>query len=175
MRNKTMRFSLGLLIASTFACARATATVPIVTPGVKLAAQVSDLRLPRDTHIVVQWLSGRTLSGRMRSITRDQLLLGSTDATGKASDGGIPDDEIALVARVVKTSSAKRRCLGAAIGAAASLPFAISRFADMVVPGAIAGALIARGTAHARAEVVFERQQISESERAGARFAGQVE
>ena len=43
---------------------------------------------------------------------------------------------------MVTMSRGKRGKIGAAIGALVSLPFGISQFADMVVPAAIAGALI---------------------------------
>jgi hypothetical protein len=54
-------------------------------------------------------------------------------------------------------SKRKRVWLGAAVGAAASLPFSISMFGDMVVPGAIAGALFGSGNGDVRTEIIFER------------------
>ena len=54
-------------------------------------------------------------------------------------------------------SKAKRGWVGAAIGAAVSVPFGISMVGDMVVPAAILGSLIGRSTGDSRAEVVFER------------------
>ena len=58
---------------------------------------------------------------------------------------------------MVTMSRGKRAKIGAAIGALASLPFAVSMFGDMMMPGAIVGALIGYNSGQARAEVLFER------------------
>ena len=62
-----------------------------------------------------------------------------------------------MLAKVVKMSKAKRGWIGAAIGAAVSIPFGVSMVGDMVVPAAILWAVIGRSTGDSRAEVVFER------------------
>ena len=61
---------------------------------------------------------------------------------------------------MVREPVGRRGWLGAAIGALVSLPFGISIVGDMVVPAAIAGALVGRATRGSRAEVVYERPPV---------------
>lgn len=138
-------------------CASASRTIPIARPTTGVVARVADVQLPRGTGVIVRLVNGETIRGALDSNTQDRLELRSKDATGVMTPRGIDHADIVLVARVVKMSKGARGCLGAAIGAVASLAFAISMFGDMMVPGAIVGALIGRGTGDSRAEVVFER------------------
>ncbi len=98
--------------------------------------------------------------GKLVAITADRLDLELWDPTVGRREWSADHADIVLVAKVVKMSKGARGCLGAAIGALASLPFAISMFGDMMVPAAIVGALIGRGTGDSRAEVVFERPAV---------------
>ena len=61
---------------------------------------------------------------------------------------------------MVKMSRGKRAKVGAAIGALASLPFAVSMFGDMMMPGAIAVRSSVTNSGQARAEVLFERRLV---------------
>jgi len=149
-----------LLALSNAGCASVTRSVPIERPTGLAVTRLSELRLPRGTDSIVRLVSGETVRGTLESVTLDQLELRLRGETGVMTQRSISHADIALVARVVRISTGARGCLGAAIGAVASLPFAISMFGDMMVPAAIVGALIGRGTGGARAEVVFERQQV---------------
>lgn len=142
-------------------CASVTRTPPIDRPTGLAVTRLADLRLPRGIDCIVRLVSGETVRGALEGVTQDRLGLRSRDTTGAITQRSIDHADIALVARVVKLSKGGRGWLGAAIGAVASLPFAISMFGDMMVPAAIVGALIGRGTGDSRAEVVFERQQAS--------------
>ena len=70
--------------------------------------------------------------------------------------------DIAFVARVVGMSPRARGWVGAAIAAAASVPLGISMIGDMVVPAALIGSFIGRGTGGQRAEVVYERPRVAD-------------
>ena len=69
----------------------------------------------------------------------------------------IPEGEIETIARIVGLSKGARTLIGAAIGAAITVPFGISMVGDMIVPGAIAGAFIGRVTGDSRGEIVYAR------------------
>jgi hypothetical protein len=101
---------------------------------------------------------GEIVRGKPIEVTSDRLELEVWDSNaGRARQRGFDHADVQLVARVVKLSKGARGCLGAAIGALASLPFGISMVGGMMVPAAIVGALIGRATGDSRAEVVFER------------------
>lgn len=162
MRSVRVRAVLFILLLAlcNAGCAAVTITVPIDRPttGV-VVTRVADLRLPRGTQSIVRLVSGETVRGALEAITLDRLELRSRDVTGAMTQRSIDHADITFVAKVVKMSKGRRGCLGAAIGAIASLPLGISMVGDMVVPAAIVGALIGRGTGDSRAEVVFEQQQ----------------
>jgi hypothetical protein len=110
--------------------------------------------------LIVQLVRGGTVQGKLVEVTADRLELERWDATVGRMGWSADHADIVLVARVVKMSKGARGRLGAAIGALVSLPFGISMFGDMMVPAAIAGALIGRGSGDSRAEVVFERPAV---------------
>lgn len=138
-------------------CGGVARTPPIVRPSGLAVTRIDDLRLPRGSELIVQLGHGSTVRGKLLAVTADRLELELQDPTAGRTEWSGAHADIVLVARVVKMSKGGRGCLGAAIGALASLPFAISMFGDMMVPAALAGALIGRGTGDSRAEVVFER------------------
>jgi hypothetical protein len=146
-----------ILPLCTASCSGVTRTPPIVRPTGVAVRQVADLRLPRDSELIVQIVRGGTVRGKLMEVTQDRLELELWDPTVGLMEWSADHADIVLVARVVKMSKGARGWLGAAIGALVSLPFGISMFGDMMVPAALAGALIGRGTGDSRAEVVFER------------------
>ena len=73
----------------------------------------------------------------------------------------VPEEEIVCLAARVGKSTTARGWLGALVGALASLPFGISVVGDMVMPAAIAGALIAGNTGQPRARVLLDRSHIA--------------
>ncbi len=113
--------------------------------------------MPLGTNCIVRLVNGETVRGAFGGIAGGRLTLRSTDAAGAVTHPSFDHDDVALVARVVKMSKGTRGWVGAAIGAVISVPFGISMIGDMMMPAAIAGALIGRGTGDSRAEVVFER------------------
>ena len=78
---------------------------------------------------------------------RIRLELDVSGADGTVSRRSFAHADVALLAKVVKMSKAKRGWVGAAIGAAVSVPFGISMVGDMVVPAAILGSLIGEAPA----------------------------
>ena len=145
--------ALALLLTLPAGCA--SKPLRIDRPADGIVRDLADVRLPRGADSIVQTVSGGTIRGNLESITGDRLNIRSK---GWSTDRSLDHTDIALVARVVGMSKGKRGRLGAAIGALVSLAGSISMFADMIVPGAIVGALIGRSTGDAHAEVVFERQ-----------------
>lgn len=157
MSSVVVRRTALALIVALGAASCAGSTPPIIRPTGLAVTRLADLRLPRGSELIVQLALGETVRGKLVAITADQLELELWDTTvGRIGWSGDHAD-IVLVARVVGMSRGRRGCIGAAIGALASLPFGISMFGDMMVPAAIAGALVGRGTGDSRAEVVFER------------------
>jgi hypothetical protein len=73
----------------------------------------------------------------------------------------VAEGEIVCLARRVGKSTTARGWFGALIGATASLPFGMSMVGDMMMPAAIAGALIAGNTGQPRARVLFDRSQLA--------------
>lgn len=120
--------------------------------------QLADVRLEEGTECIVRLMTGDTVRGRLERIGGDRIDLRLPDAFSGHVLHSILHSEVALLARVVKVSNTKRAWIGAAIGAAASVPFGISIAGDMVIPAALLGSLIGRGTWDSRVEVVFERQ-----------------
>jgi hypothetical protein len=138
-------------------CASMPRTPALVRPAGLALQQVADLRLPRGTETMVGLLSGDVLRGSLERITADRLDLRSIASAGGTIVHSVNHADIAFVARVVGTSKRTRAWLGAVIAAVASVPLGISMIGDMVVPAAIIGSLIGRGTGDSRAEVLFER------------------
>jgi hypothetical protein len=142
---------------SSAGCASATGPVPLVRPTIATVTRAADLRLPHGADVIVRLVDGETVRGTLDAITGDGLELHATDAAGAIAPRRIGHGELALVARVVTVSNARRGWMGAAIAAAVSLPFGISMRGDMIVPAALLGAAIGRSSRHTRAYVVFER------------------
>ena len=158
IRRARLGFLILLVALSESGCAGAR-PLPIVRPASSAAVtNLADLRLEPGTQCLVGLLGGGKLRGTCESNSGDRLELRWWDETRAAERQlGIPHADITLVARVVKMSKGTRGWLGAGIGALVSLPLGISMVGDMMVPAAILGALIGRGTGDSRAEVLFER------------------
>jgi hypothetical protein len=121
------------------------------------ARALADVSLPDGAECIVRSSSGEVVRGRIERVSADPLRLNVTAEDGSVSRRGFAHADVAMLAKVVKMSKAKRGWIGAAIGAAVSIPFGISMVGDMVVPAAILGAVIGRSTGDSSAEVVFER------------------
>ena len=124
------------------------------TPRVRALA---DVNLPDGAECIVRTSGGEVVRGRIERVSADPLQLDITAEDGSVSRRSFAHADVAMLAKVVKMSKTKRGWIGAAIGAAASIPFGISMVGDMVVPAAILGAVIGRSTGDSSAEVVFER------------------
>ncbi len=122
------------------------------------ARQFGEIRLEEGTECIVRLMTGDTVRGRLERIGSDRIDLRLPDAFRGHALHSIRHADVALLARVVKMSNARRGWIGAATGAAVVAPFGVSMTGDMMLAGAILGALIGRGTGGSRAEVVFERQ-----------------
>jgi hypothetical protein len=104
---------------------------------------------------VVAYLhSGVPVQGTVEAVTGTVLVL---RVDYDAASLRLAEDGIVCLARRVGKSPTTRGWLGALIGATATLPFGISMVGDMVLPGAIAGALVAGNTGRPRALVVLDR------------------
>jgi hypothetical protein len=149
---------LALAAALSAHCAAVT-TLPLDRPVDRPATgELAGVRLEKGTECIVRLMTGDPVRGRLERIGSDRIDLRLPDAFRGHVLHTIRHADVALLARVVKMSNARRGWIGAAIGAAVVAPFGVSMTGDMMLAGAIVGALIGRGTGNSRAEVVFERQ-----------------
>jgi len=163
MSTRTRGTALALFVTLCHSgCASVPKTPALVRPTGPAFTRLADLHLPRGTETMVGLLSGRVVRGSLERMTTDRLELRSRDPTGGSIVYDVSHADIAFVARVVGMSKRARGYLGAAIAAVASLPLGISMIGDMVVPAAIIGSLIGRGTDNQRAEVVYERPPVAD-------------
>lgn len=114
-------------------------------------------------YVVVLLRSGATAWGVVETIDGNVLVLRPTE--DGLTTRRVAEDDIVCLARRVGKSTTARGWLGALIGATASLPFGISMVGDMMMPAAIAGALIAGNTGQPKARVVLDRSHLAASER----------
>ena len=122
------------------------------------ARALADVTLPDGAECIVRSSAGEIVRGRIVRVSADPLELDVRAEDGSVSRRRFAHADVVLLAKVVKMSKSRRGWVGAAIGAAVSVPLGISMVGDMVVPAAILGSLIGRSTGDSRAEVVFERQ-----------------
>jgi hypothetical protein len=149
-------FSLALAAALSVHCAAAPLRLDrsVDRPA---SGQLADVRLDAGAECIVRLMTGETVRGRLERINSDRIDLRLPDAFRGHVLHSIRHADVAVLARVMKRSNAKRGWIGAAIGAAVVAPFGVSMTGDMMLPGALVGALIGRRTGDSRAEVVFER------------------
>ena len=114
-------------------------------------------------YVVVLLRSGATAWGAVETIDGNVLVLRPTEE--RVTTRRVAEEDIVCLARRVGKSTTARGWLGALIGASASLPFGISMVGDMMMPAAIAGALIAGNTGQPKARVVLDRSHLAASER----------
>ena len=145
-------------------CAHASRPVVLERPAGASVSRLSDLPSMTGAHVVVVLRSGESARGAVETIDGNALVLRVTE------DGfttrRMAEEEIVCLARRVGKSTTARGWLGALIGATVSLPLGISMAGDMMMPAAIAGALIAGNTGQPRARVLLDRSHLAESERA---------
>jgi hypothetical protein len=145
-------------------CAHANRPVILERPAGTSVSRLSDLPSMPGAYVVVLLRSGESARGALETIDGNVLVL------RVAEDGfttrRVAEEEIVCLARRVGKSETARGWWGALIGAAASLPFGISMTGDMMMPAAIAGALIAGNTGQPRARVLLDRSHLPASERA---------
>jgi hypothetical protein len=150
-------WSAVLLMPGASGCVRAV-VVPCVPPcHTPMASRLTDLQLASGAEVIVDLVGGETVRGAVKDQRSTELDLLARVPGDHDRRRTIAEADIQTIARLVGMSKRKRVWLGAAVGAAASLPFSISMFGDMVVPGAIGGALFGRGSGDVRTEVIFER------------------
>lgn len=114
-------------------------------------------------YVVVLLHSGESARGTVETIDGSVLVLRVTE--DGLTTRRVAEEEIVCLARRVGKSTTGRGWLGALIGASVSLPFGISMVGDMMMPAAIAGALIAGNTGQPRARVLLDRSDLVASER----------
>ena len=144
-------------------CAHANRPVVLERPAGASVSRLSDLPSMPGTYVVVLLRSGESASGVVETIDGSVLVL-RTREDGLATQR-VAEEEIVCLARRVGKSTTARGWLGALIGASVSLPFGISMVGDMMMPAAIAGALIAGNTGQPRARVLLDRSDLVASER----------
>jgi hypothetical protein len=105
--------------------------------------------------LIVLLRSGETARGALEAVDGNVLVLRSTD--DGFSTRRLADEDIVCIARRVSKSTTARGWLGAVVGAAASVPLGISMVGDMMMPAAIAGALLAGNTGQPRARILLDR------------------
>lgn len=145
-------------------CAHGSRPVVLEHPAGASASRLSDLPSMSGAYVVVLLRSGESARGAVETIDGNVLVLRVTE--GGFVTRRVVDEEIVCLARRVGKSSTTRGWLGALIGGAASLPFGISMTGDMLIPAALAGALIAGNTGQPRARVLLDRSHLAASDRA---------
>jgi len=106
--------------------------------------------------------NGESAKGAVETIDRNVLVLRVTE--DGLTTRRVAEEEIVCLARRVGKSTTARGWLGALVGAIVSLPFGISMVGDMMMPAAIAGALIAGNTGQPRARVLLDRSHMFTTE-----------
>jgi hypothetical protein len=144
-------------------CAHASRPVVLERPPGASVSRLSDLPSMPGAYVVVLLRSGESARGAVETIDGNVLVLRVTEAGFTIRR--VAEEEIVCLARRVGKSTTARGWLGALIGAAASLPFGISMVGDMMMPAAIAGALIAGNTGQPKARVLLDRSHLAASER----------
>ena len=145
-------------------CAHANRPVVLERPAGASVSRLTDLPSMPGADVVVLLRSGESARGAVDTIDGNVLVLRVT-ADGLTTRR-VAEEEIVCLARRVGKSTTARGWLGALIGATVSLPFGISMVGDMMMPAAIAGALIAGNTGQPRARVLLDRSHLAASERA---------
>jgi hypothetical protein len=143
-------------------CAHATRPVVLERPAGGVVSRLSDLPSMPGAYVVVLLRGGESARGAVETIDGNVLVV----RTNQAGLRRLAEEEIVCLARRVGKSTTARGWLGALIGGAASLPFGISMTGDMMMPAAIAGALIAGNTGQPKARVLLDRSHLVASERA---------
>jgi hypothetical protein len=148
---------LAMVALSVSGCAPAAKSLRIEPGRTPAVSRLSEIRLPPGTHVVVSLTSGEQIRGRLEGVRPAEVDVLVPRPGAGVNLVTLQEPEIQSVARVVARSKGARTRIGAAIGAAVTLPFGISMVGDMIVPGAIAGAFVGRATGDSRGEIVFER------------------
>ena len=138
-------------------CASTTGPVTLRPPSTPPATALGDVQLPLRTACVIHMRGGKVIRGRLAGIAADRLELDVDGGEAGPQRLVFAHNDVDVLARMVTMTRGKRAKIGAAIGALVSLPFAVSMFGDMMMPGAIVGGLIGYNTGQARAEILFER------------------
>jgi hypothetical protein len=143
------------------ACAHAGRPIVLEPATGASKSRLTDLPPMPGAQVVALLRSGATTRGVVETIDDNSLVL-------RSSENGfvtrrIAEDEIVCLARRVGKSTTARGWFGALIGAAASLPFGISIAGDMMMPAALAGALIGGNTGQPRARVLLDRSKLATS------------
>jgi hypothetical protein len=145
-------------------CAHATRPVVLERPAGAAVSRLSDLPPMPGANVVVLLRGGESARGAVETIDGSVLVLRVNEDAFITRR--VAEEEIVCLARRVGKSTTARGWLGALIGAAASLPFGISMTGDMMMPAAIAGALIGGNTGQPRARVLLDRSHLVAGESA---------
>lgn len=140
-------------------CASAANDVALRRPAV-VTTTIADVRVSPGTPCIVHLTSGEVVRARFGRVVGNSVELDVEQPDGPPVPRAFAVAEVEVIAKMVTMSKARRAWIGAAIVAAASVPFGVSMVGDMVVPAAIAGALVGYHTGEPRAEVVYERRPV---------------
>lgn len=144
-------------------CTHARRPVVLERPTVAPMSRLSELPSMPGAPVLVLLRNGESARGAIDAIDGNYLVLRVTD--DGLTTRRVAEEDIVCLARRVGKSTAARGWLGALIGATASVPFGISMIGDMMMPAAIAGALIAGNSGEPRARVLLDRSHFAASER----------
>jgi hypothetical protein len=158
MRSSAAAFVL-LACFCAIGCASASGPLRIERRGETRWTSMAELNIRRGADTVIVLASGEQVRGRWNPAPDGFVEVNTAGVNGVVQPLRFAAHAVDVIALVRGVSRARRACLGAAIGAALSLPFAISMFADMSVPAAIVGSLAGRASGDVRAGVVYERQR----------------
>jgi len=150
------------------ACAHANRPIVLQHPAGTSVPRLSDLPPMPNADVVVLLRNGESVSGAVETIERNVLILRVTE--DGLTTRRVAEEEIVCLARRVGKSTTARGWLGALIGAAVSLPFGISMAGDLMMPAAIAGALIAGNSSQAHKCSSTEATSLQASGFAPTRF-----
>jgi hypothetical protein len=144
-------------------CAHGNRPVILETRAGASVSRLSDLPSMRGAQVVVLLRNGESARGAVETIDGAVLVLRETEDS--LAGRRVAEEDIVCLARRIGKSETARGWWGALIGAAASLPFGISAVGDVIMPAAIAGALIAGNTGQPRAQVLLDRSHLAGNER----------
>ena len=146
-----------MLSIGALGCATATPIAKLrrVDSSSGVVSRLADLRVSAGTLCAVTLADGSTLRGRVVSVSAGALELNPDPPEPPASSRVLSEADIISVGRLVGMTKPARAWVGAAIGAAVSLPLSMSKVGDLALIGALLGTLVGRHIGDQHVEVLF--------------------